>query len=404
MTPNAETVPPPSGAHPSSGAPPASGAPSATGAPHSTGAPPSTGAPAAVSARAPGAAERFDLLDGLRGLAALFVVTDHVAPMWFQNLLPSRQLSVDFFFVLSGFVIAHAYLHRLATGMSALDFMRARVIRLYPLYLLGTIIAAGVALYSYATGQNDPGRWNLAETFTFAFLFLPCPPAVPRCGFEPYPLNGPAWSLFFELAANLAFALVARALTQRRLSIFVALAAAILAASDWVFGRMDVGWAWSHFGGGGARVAYSFFAGVLIYITRSSRRLPAMPAWLGFVCLLAIVAAPLSGAALQIFDLVAALALIPVLVAFAGDAVVTGGAQKFCAALGALSYPLYMVHVPLMRFFDQVVVLPYPNDLARLGIVAALALALAALSYRFYDIPVRRWVGRRLARGGRARS
>src|SRR5882757_166487 len=95
---------------------------------------------------------RYLVLDGLRGVAAFAVILDHVPEAMVNGALPGRALSVDFFFVLSGFVLAHAYANRLETNLTPLNFMRLRLIRLYPLYLLGVMIALPLSLYSALRG------------------------------------------------------------------------------------------------------------------------------------------------------------------------------------------------------------------------------------------------------------
>ena len=87
---------------------------------------------------------RFTGLDGLRGLAALAVFGAHVPDPLLRDALPGCDLAVDLFFALSGFVLAHAYFERLRKGMGVGTFFKRRVIRLYPLYALGTIISLSI--------------------------------------------------------------------------------------------------------------------------------------------------------------------------------------------------------------------------------------------------------------------
>src|SRR5665213_808430 len=163
----------------------------------------------------------FVTLDGLRGIAALAVVTRH-APAFFSFISiyvlpldgskvpipvgPFREsyLAVDFFFALSGFVLAHAYGDRLRGGMSATRFMTIRLIRLYPLYFLALLISLPLFLWGFARGGIAP-TYPMSN-WLFAVLFLPSL-ASPNALF---PLNYPAWSLFFELLANAAFGLIGR--------------------------------------------------------------------------------------------------------------------------------------------------------------------------------------------------
>jgi peptidoglycan/LPS O-acetylase OafA/YrhL len=222
----------------------------------------------------------FVTLDGLRGIAAIAIVTRH-CPVFWQSVsilgqLPEfgplfeSYLAVDFFFVLSGFVLMHAYAQKLREGMSTWHFMLVRLIRLYPLYFLALVLAllpsAWAALHSRLDGVSTS---YLAIDAAFAILMLPSP-----FGGALFPLNTPAWSLFFELLANIVLALNGRNLTMKRLSVIVAGSALLLYCAvvmQWFGfgmagqGAMSDGFYWSSFGAGLLRVLFSFFAGALMY-------------------------------------------------------------------------------------------------------------------------------------------
>ena len=156
------------------------------------------------------AKERFVVLDGMRGVAALAVIIDHVASPLMQTLIPGRYLAVDFFFVLSGFVLAHVYLTRLAEGrMSPGAFLRVRAIRFAPLYLAAFALGAALALLYALRGWHEHTLPHVATSALFGVFMLPTPPPLSIWPDAPFPLNGPTWSLFFELAVNAVFALVA---------------------------------------------------------------------------------------------------------------------------------------------------------------------------------------------------
>jgi peptidoglycan/LPS O-acetylase OafA/YrhL len=145
-------------------------------------------------------------LDGLRGLAALAVALFHAA-IFFPALTviapANGYLAVDFFFVLSGFVLAHAYSERFAKGMTACAFMGRRLRRLYPLYLLSLALWLPLGIRGLMSRTLDPRQTIIAAVA--ALLYLPAPQS-----FLVYPLNPPTWSLFYELAANLFFAVIGR--------------------------------------------------------------------------------------------------------------------------------------------------------------------------------------------------
>ncbi|MGE0829924.1 MAG: acyltransferase family protein, partial [Hyphomonadaceae bacterium] len=149
--------------------------------------------------------ERFLALDGLRGIAAVAVLLRHFGSAAGPVRLPESYLAVDLFFLLSGFVLAHAYEQRLRAGMSFWDFLKARFIRLYPLYFLGTAIGAAGAFWlaSRNWGHAEFGEMLGSLSFNLAFL----PSAFHE--HNPFPYNGPAWSLFYEMLASVIFALAA---------------------------------------------------------------------------------------------------------------------------------------------------------------------------------------------------
>lgn len=358
--------------------------------------------PPASTGEAP---ERFLLLDGLRGVAAFAVILDHVPSGRLGELVPGRALSVDFFFVLSGFVLAHAYGSRLAGGWSPLSFMRARLIRLYPFYLLGLLIGVGAVGLEFAQGAGWPGWTQFLGCLGLGLLFMPAPPMSGLGGGALYPFIGPAWSLFFELLANFVYALVARFLTWRVFAIILPAGAVLLTLS--LFGHHDVrgpGWLWPHFDAGLARVMFAFFTGVAIYRLRSSVRLPALPWWLAVIAFLGVIAVPVSQSWAWVYDSLAAIVLMPLLVAFASGTKVSGVVASACTVLGALSYGVYVLHGVLfaalkatLQFFGMEV--PNSEPVALL-VVAFVALA-AAFGYWAYDKPARVWLSRALP--GRAK-
>lgn len=338
--------------------------------------------------------ERFVVLDGMRGLAALAVITDHVHSPFMETLLPGRYLAVDFFFVLSGFVIAHAYAQRLASGMTPLAFMRVRVIRLYPLYLLGALAGAALFMVMALKGWGDPTVPLVLSSLAFAFTMLPCLPAFSFWPDAPYPLNGPSWSLFFELFINLVFAFVARWLTPALCLVFVAFGAIALVPTAFHFGQLDGGYAWSNFIAGFPRVTFGFFAGVFLYQTRHRWSAPALPAWAGFLLLFAVFAAPAHGFWRPIFDLVAVLLFFPLLVAMCARSQVSGWGFKTSAFIGTMSYGVYVLHVPLwgwltlgLQWLGIEASLP---GVVKVIVAAATALTAAWIAHRLYDVPVRR--------------
>jgi peptidoglycan/LPS O-acetylase OafA/YrhL len=359
----------------------------------------------ATASAAPADAGRFLVLDGMRGVAAFAVILDHVSSTTLRAWFPGRYLAVDFFFVLSGFVLAHAYGQKLGQGtLSPLSFMRVRLIRLYPFYVLGLALGVLLPVLAALRGWGDASPLpELATVAAFSVLFLPAP-AFSWTGGHLYPFNGPSWSLFFELVANLIYGFVARYLTWLVLGVGLGVMALLVAFTVMRHEDLGPGWLWPHFDAGLSRVIYCFFAGVAVYKLRDQVKLPAMPAWASVIALLAIFAVPAAGLWRQGFDAFAALVLMPLLVALASGAKVSGRAARLCATLGLLSYGVYALHVPVMSlvsFAMQFVGVSLPYGFMNVALVAAVTAIIAAIATRYYDAPLRRLLSGRAKRGAK---
>lgn len=314
----------------------------------------------------------------MRGIAAIVVMMTHMGGEP-ARLLSGGYLAVDFFFVLSGFVLAHAYGER-TIGTAA--FMRARAIRLYPLYLIGLVVGVAAA---FATG-TAPAQITVA--LVLGLFFLPAPTL------DLYPLDPPSWSLFFELFANASWFPVRRVLTGALAAVAILLGALAILSSDIAFGAVDGGGYWSNIAGGFARVGFSFMAGVLIYRLRQriGARLP-LPGAFAIVGLLVVLAAPLPR---RLFDPIAVLILMPSLV-FLG-ASCNGGGRLFSrvqAQLGAASYAIYILHFPVIVVVDRLLIprlaISHPS-LVTTPLTSAVVIGAALFLDRYYDRPTRRWL------------
>ena len=348
-------------------------------------------------------AGRFLVLDGLRGVAAFAVILDHVSSTTLRAWFPGRYLAVDFFFVLSGFVLAHAYGQKLEQGtLSPLSFMRIRMIRLYPFYLLGLVLGLLLPVLAASRGWEDASPLvEIATVAAFSLLFLPAPTMSGWTGGHLYPFNSPSWSLFFELVANLIYGFVARYLTWLVLGVGLTVMAALVTFTVMRHDDLGPGWLWPHFDAGLSRVVYCFFAGVALYKLRGVVKLPALPAWAAVVALLAIFAVPASGLWRPAFDAFAAIALMPLLVAFASGAKVAGSMARICGTLGLLSYGVYALHVPVMNLVNLVLQLlgvSLPYGFLNVVLVAVVTGLVAAAATRFYDSPLRKLLSGRAKR------
>jgi peptidoglycan/LPS O-acetylase OafA/YrhL len=343
----------------------------------------------------------FHTLDALRGIAAVGVVVFHMSKAFLPVAAPGGYLAVDLFFMMSGVVLSHAYEARFRAGMGTLDFMRARLIRLYPLYLLGTLIGIAVTLASLF-GRNiqhwDPVSFLLASLR--ALLFLPNISAIPVN--QMFPLNIPCWSLFLELVVNLLFVMTWPLLTMRRLIVVTLLTGGAVALAIVHGGSIDQGSTAAGFAVGMARTVFGFSVGVLI--ARHAPRAYRGESNLKVLAIVIIVGVALSGwpesALRAIWDAVCVLVVFPLLV-FCGTLVDPGPRlRKVATFLGLTSYAVYVLHSPLSSILNSVTRqfaggtgigfgAPY------LG-VAVLALLLTGcwLVDQYVDIPVRRQLSR----------
>jgi peptidoglycan/LPS O-acetylase OafA/YrhL len=366
------------------------------------------------------AKNHYVILDGLRGVASLMVVVFHLFEAYAGGSLQKQiinhgYLAVDFFFLLSGFVIAYAYDDRWA-GMSQWEFYKRRLVRLQPMIIMGGLIGAalvGFQHFSIFPKLDAATTWQIVGVMLLGFVMIPLTPSAEIRGWgEIYPLNGPAWSLFYEYVGNLLYAVGVRKLSNRALGVLVALAALAL-VHLLVFGpRGDVigGWALDANGIriGLTRVLFPFFAGVLLM--RLGKRIRVRNAF-GLCSLLLIVALalPRFGGTERLwvnglYEALCIIVLFPLIVAIgAGEKSVDGVSVRTARFFGDLSYPLYITHYPLIYIYTGWVVdkkIPAAQGaLVGAGVfVGAVAIAYACL--KLYDEPARRWLaGKLLVRG-----
>lgn len=326
---------------------------------------------------------RFMALDGLRGVAALVVLILHLSSLaW---LVPHGYLAVDLFFIMSGFVVAHAYGGRLKAGWSGGAFLRARIIRLWPLYLLGTCIGAAM----YLGSVNDAvGVVGLGVLFAAAAMMIPVPLDA---GSQVFILNPPAWSLFFEMAANIVYACVARRLSDRALQVVVSLGAVAVLVAFLMAGKGSIGQHGWSLAGGLARIAFGFPLGLLLHrlwiAGRLTFRLPV--GWI-VVAFIAVVAAPDLGGWNGLLDAVAVLTILPLLAVAAVTARLSPRLQVAAAFVAALSYPLYILHGPILMSFETRF-----GDAPLIDVLSGTASLIAAfVAARWIDPPARALLGR----------
>ncbi|OGX91304.1 acyltransferase family protein [Hymenobacter coccineus] len=358
----------------------------------------------------------YPLLDGLRGVAAIIVVTFHLTePLGTGHLdilVNHGYLAVDFFFLLSGFVIGYAYDDRWQT-MTIGTFFKRRIERLQPMVVLGMLLGALGFYFTDSTIWpliHTVPLWKLLLVLLIGCTILPVPLSLDIRGWqEMHPLNSVGWSLFFEYLANILYALGIRKFSNTALGILVLLAAVALAQLAITSPAGDVSGGWTlnaeQVRVGITRTMYPFFAGLLL--SRIAKPTRLKHALLGCSLLLALVLyMPRLGGAERVwlngvYEAVAIILIFPLIVYLGASGVVQTQAEgRICKFLGQLSYPLYLVHYPLVYFYVAWISNHKGVTLAQAwpyaSVILAGGIALAYASLKWYDEPVRRWLQTKL--------
>ncbi|WP_446743123.1 acyltransferase family protein [Silvibacterium acidisoli] len=340
--------------------------------------------------------QHFKALDGLRGVAALAVVTFHFMEMAIYNysklFIGHGFLAVDFFFCLSGFVVGYAYDDRVRR-MGLKEFFTSRLIRLHPLVIFGSVLGL-IALFADPFVKGPPGysTGKVVLMFLASILMIPYP-AMQERGFNNFSLNAPAWSLFWEYIANIVFAIVLVRINKQWLALLTAVAAITLCLVGYHSGALSGGWSGRNFWDGGARVAYSFLAGLLVYRSRWIIRSRLGFGVLSILLLLAFVMPYVKHGWIR--EAVVVLFYFPLLVALGAGAKLTPLSEKLCTFAGDMSYPLYMTHYAVIWIFGNYYS-TYKPDMTHLAVVVTCGVitmvGFAYLVMKFYDLPLRRYL------------
>lgn len=362
------------------------------------------------------ASDRYMVLDGLRGVAALLVICYHVgegfATSSVDQIINHGYLAVDFFFMLSGFVIGYAYDRRWIDGrLTVRNFFRRRLLRLHPMLMLGIVIGLitfAVQGFVRWDGASVALPWALVSAL-FAMFLIPAYPGASyeiRGNGEMFPLNGPAWSLFFEYIGNIIYALL-----LHRLPTKILMALAVVASAGLFyfsignlsgFYHLGVGWTLGgyNFIGGMLRLSFSFTVGLLMARLYRSRHIRGA-FWICTILIVGLLSMPFWGDISSgtgwingLYDSLCVVLVFPVIlyIGASGDS----GRERHggvCDMLGRLSYPVYIVHYPFMYLFYHWV---WTNGLsfskAIPGAIAAIIASImtAWIALRYYDEPLRR--------------
>jgi peptidoglycan/LPS O-acetylase OafA/YrhL len=354
------------------------------------------------------------ILDGLRGVASVMVVAFHIfeahATSRLDQVINHGYLAVDFFFLLSGFVIGYAYDDRW-NKMTLGGFFRLRLTRLQPMVVMGSVIGA-VCFYFQDSALwpaiHEVPVWKMLMIMLVGCTLVPVPPSMDIRGWqEMHPLDGPAWSLFFEYIVNILYGLVVRKFSNIVLSVVVFLAACALVHLAVTGPDGDVIGGWSitpeQLRIGFTRVGYPFFAGLLL--CRMAKLTPVKHAF-GWCSLLLIIvlATPRIGGSGHLwmnglYDSFSIIFIFPVVVFLGAGGAITGKlSTRICKFLGDISYPVYITHYPFIYIYTGWVADHKPGvrealPFAMLTFIASILLAYACL--KLYDEPVRRWLKRK---------
>lgn len=362
----------------------------------------------------------YDILDGLRGIAAIMVLCYHIceaiafAPI---NTTTAEQglyhgfMAVDFFFILSGFVMGYAYDERLQKGtMSLGSFIKRRLIRLHPMVIIGVV--TGLICFCIQGCQMWNGTQALTSNILICFLLalfcLPTPMGLDvRGNAEAFPINGPHWSLFLEYIGSLCYGLFLCRVSTKFLKVWVTISALLLLAFALWMGENFISYGWSsdpiNMLGGIIRISFGYPMGLLLarlFKEKSPGSIKGSKVfWCCSLALLFIFLVPGLGDFSCYYQVFCLVALFPMIIWWGARGVIEGSQKPFIGFLGRLSYPLYAVHYPLIYLYIYWIKQVDPHGTLFYGgaVVVILAnLLLGSICLIGYDEPVRKWLTKKL--------
>jgi len=354
---------------------------------------------------------RFGVLDGWRGICAMLVALHHFSANGAIAALPlirNAWLFVDFFFVLSGFVITHAYSRKLQSGREVGAFTLRRFARLWPLHVavLGAFVALELVRYAM-TGQGFTGE--RAPLALLANLFL-----IQSLGlYNMLTWNTPSWSISTEFYTYLVFAAACMLTAKQSLRVILqSLLAAAGVAVLILFSRYGMR---ETFGWGFFRCLFGFFAGSLTY---EIWRRGWFARCAGSIAEIAVVATALAflifvpGHRAWEYFAVPVFALLVLVFAHESGLFSQVLRLRVISALGRWSYSIYMIHMLVLALIFSAldsagtgwtVKLPDGAEEIVLGtrfgadaltlVYLAIVIALAAFTWRFIEVPGQRILG-----------
>lgn len=323
----------------------------------------------------------------MRGIAALLVAVYHFqqtlpAP-W--NYGPTSYLAVDFFLMLSGFVIAKAYESRLKTGLTFAEFVKLRVIRLYPLFLAG--LALGILIPLAKIIVQHEGHLEIGQFAAWLGANMVMLPALDLNVPTLFPFNPPAWSLFFEILINLVFACVLIWMPRLVIALVAVIAAIMMSYGGFLHGSWDLGWGWAHAEYGLARTVFGFAVGMLAFRMGVGVNRRTTLWTLGPMLVLAVtLAVPVPDNARVLISLIVAIIGFPILLWIAAGMEPPKSLRASATLAGDISYPIYILHYPIMGLVIAIM----GSSLSSFAVFLVVTIAASYVALKFYDEPVRR--------------
>jgi peptidoglycan/LPS O-acetylase OafA/YrhL len=344
---------------------------------------------------------RFLTLDTLRGVAALAVLEFHTSGFTGHQLFPHGYLAVDFFFMLSGFVITFAYQDKFNLELSTAEFLKIRLTRLYPLYFLGLILGFSLSILQYCIGRDHLSASSLGYLLALGLFLLPAPSTLQAGGSSSFPFDIPTWSIFYELAANLLHSLFFRRRSWKFFVSIVLLSEAALLYSANKLGTMDFGSTRTEVVYGLSRVIFAYTVGILVYLVweKGRLRINVSPILLS-ILLLAVLAVHTPARSSLTYDVLVTTCFFPIFLCVSASSVTSLRLTQVSRALGLSSYAVYVLHVPIFLWVERIWNSLRGHNSATapwVGIVYfALAVLLALLAHCYYDHHARKILRNRL--------
>ncbi len=347
---------------------------------------------------------RLATLDAARGVAALLVIVFHMRSyghIKFEtfagtDFFSKGYLAVDFFFLLSGFVITMCYEDKLTSGrMSLSQFFALRGIRLYPLYLLGTLFGFLGALWLNPEIVGNP--------YLLALGLTGLPQILPDASIPPlYPFNGVAWSLGCEVLVNIVWAIALIRLPMRYVGLVFVVSSIAMVKFGSDFGSLMFGSFTQDLPGAVARVFVSFTLGQMLFHAMQQSWFPRFN--LNSAAVLSVLAlsllAPVTTLGLS-YDFSFVFLFAPLLVAMGAQVEPSATLHGLYHQLGRLSYALYVVHLPCLKFvnwmWSAIVGAPIAETpLTGVAVALGFIVLVAHFATALFDEPVRaalnRWL------------